>query len=317
LTARAELLADGGATAAVEEFFRSTPFMAAEGVTHTLRIAAGEAELAAPLIVREIPGGGLDATSPYGFPGFEQRATSNGRRASLDPAEIDWSESGLVSAFIRHRIGEPSPLAGTTVRNTVFLADPALDRKSRPSDRQQIRKNLKRGYEVRAVPGPEVSDEELAGFHRAYTETMRRAAAAERYFYDSAYWRGALAFADSWLFLAIGPGGSVAAGSLVARSDGLLHYYLSGTADAQLRDSPMKNLVAAICDLGEEHSLPVNLGGGLAAGDALEEFKRGFANRSEEWHTSELVCDPPAYERLAAGREAEGFFPAYRAPEAE
>jgi hypothetical protein len=227
---------------------------------------------------------------------------------------VDWSSTGLVSAFIRHRVEDRPPLAGATPRSQVLLADPALPRKSRASDRQQIRKNVKRGYEVRSVPGPEVSDADLTGFHDAYTQTMRRAGAAERYFYDAGYFRGALGFRDSWLLLALEPDGAVAAGSLLARSDGLLHYYLSGTADEQLHDSPMKNIVAAICDLGEELGLAVNLGGGLAAGDALEEFKRGFANREQEWRTSELVCDEAAYERLAGDRDAGGFFPAYRAP---
>jgi hypothetical protein len=316
LSVRAELLADAGAAAAADEFFRSSQFMEAEGVTHSLRIPA-DVDLVAPMIVREIPGGGLDATTPYGFPGIAYHRVGDRVPPStepLEPASIDWSSTGLVSAFIRHRVGSWTPLAGTTLRNRVFLADPELPRKSRPSDRQQIRRNAKGGYEVRALRGPDVSGEDLAGFHDAYTQTMRRAAAAERYFYEPAYFQGALAFPESWLLLAVEPGGAIAAGSLLVRSDGLLHYYLSGTADQQLRDSPMKNIVNAICDLGEELGLPVNLGGGLSPGDALEEFKRGFANRDEEWRTSELVCDPAAYERLTAGRHAGGFFPAYRAP---
>jgi hypothetical protein len=77
----------------------------------------------------------------------------------------------------------------------------------------------------------------------------------------------------------------------------------------------MKNVVTRLVEHAAELSLPLNLGGGIAADDALEEFKRGFANRQEPWHTSEIVCDPAAYERLATGREASGFFPAYRAPE--
>ncbi len=106
----------------------------------------------------------------------------------------------------------------------------------------------------------------------------------------------------------------MAAASVAVRSDAMLHYFLSGTADPQLRDSPMKNVVAALCELAAELGLPLNLGGGLAPGDRLEEFKRGFANREQPWHTSELVGDPAAYERLSAGRETGGFFPAYRAP---
>jgi hypothetical protein len=115
------------------------------------------------------------------------------------------------------------------------------------------------------------------------------------------------------LALATAPDGALAAASIAAVSDGYLHYYLSGSADSQLRDSPMKNVVAALAAHSSELGLPLNLGGGISRGDALEEFKRGFANREQTWHSSEIVCDPSAYERLAAGREAGGFFPAYRA----
>ena len=55
-------------------------------------------------------------------------------------------------------------------------------------------------------------------------------------------------------------------------------------------------------DLRFRLSLPLNLGGGLAPGDALEEFKRGFANRTLAWRTSEVICDPERYADLSAGR---------------
>ena len=71
----------------------------------------------------------------------------------------------------------------------------------------------------------------------------------------------------------------------------------------------MKNVVARLVEHAAELGLPLNLGGGIAAGDALEEFKRGFANRQEPWRTSEIVCDPAAYERLSAGRDAGRFLP--------
>ena len=309
MSATAQLLADAGAAVADAEFFRSGEFMAAEGVTHTLRISSGEEEMLAPLLVREIPGSdAVDATSPYGYAGVV--GPPGGR---LDPSEIDWSPTGLVSLFLRHRLGEP-PLARASARNDVQIADPALPRKSRPSDRQQIRRNSERGYEVRRIPGPEASEDDRSGFEAAYEQTMRRAGAAGRYFFGDDYFARILAFEGSSLFLTLEPGGEVAAGSIAARSDAMLHYYLSGTADRFLDDSPMKNLVAAIVDFAEPLGLPVNLGGGLEPGDPLEEFKRGFANRAEPFHTSEIVCDGAAYERLAAGRDAGGFFPAYRAP---
>jgi hypothetical protein len=310
VSATAELLEDGGAAAAGPDFFRSSEFMAAEGVTHTLRIAGRGEEMLAPLIVREIPDtDARDATSPYGYPGLD---ASPGAR--LDSGEVDWSGAGLVSVFLRHHLGSDPPLVAATPRNAVQIADPALPRKSRPSDRRQIRRNAERGYQVRRLPGPQASDADRAALEAAYEQSMRRAGAGERYFFDDQYFAQILAFDGSWLFLALEPGGEVAAASIATRSDGMLHYYLSGSGDRFLDDSPMKNLVAAIIDFAEELELPMNLGGGMQSGDALEEFKRGFANRSELFHTSEIVCDTQAFERLAARHDAGGFFPAYRAP---
>jgi hypothetical protein len=308
--ARAELIEDAGVAASAAEFFRSPQFLAAEGATHTLRIetAAGE-ELLAPLIVRPLgEGSERDATSPYGYPGF---AAPTG--AVVDPSEIDFAATGLLSAFIRHRLG-PSPLTGATPRNVVQIADPALSRKSRPSDRRQIRRNRERGYALQLVPGAETSAAQRAGFVDLYEQTMRRTEAARRYFFDPSYFDRVLAAERTWLALATDPGGELAAASIATVSDGYLHYYLSGSADARLSDSPMKNVVALLVDHAEQLGLPLNLGGGISRGDALEEFKRGFANREEQWFTSEVVCDPPAYERLSAGRDAGGYFPAYRAP---
>ncbi|HET9164124.1 MAG TPA: GNAT family N-acetyltransferase [Solirubrobacterales bacterium] len=325
--ARAELIADRGGAAESEEFFRSRPFLDAEHVTHTLRIESDAGELLAPLIVREIPGSdACDAISPYGYPGIispserrrgldriaDQSSTAVGGVA-LDPAKIDFSATGLVSIFVRHTL-DPAPLAGAAERNVVQIADPALPSKSRGSDRNRINKNRRAGYEVEIVPGPATTPEQRAGFLAAYEQTMRRTGAADRYFFGAAYFDRLLESDRAWLAIAHAPDRGLAAASLTVRSDGFLHYYLSGSADSHLRDSPMKNVVAALVQLGSELDLPLSLGGGLARGDALEEFKRGFANREQAWHVSEIVCDRAAYDRLSTGRDPGDFFPAYRAP---
>ncbi len=325
--ARAELIEDRGEAAAGEEFFRSQPFLEAEGVTHTLRISDAVGELLAPLIVREIGSGPeRDAISPYGYPGLVEGSRGGVRRSlpavapadtpptppTLDPESIDFSATGLVTIFLRHTLSEP-PLANTSTRNVVQIADPALPPKSRGSDRNQINKNLRNGYQLSLVPGPETSDAQRAGFLSAYEQTMRRTGAAERYFFGAAYFDRILESPRTWLALAQAPDGTVAAASIAGGSDGYLHYYLSGSADTQLRDSPMKNVVASLVELAAELKQPLNLGGGIARGDRLEEFKRGFANRELPWQSSELVADPATYARLSAGRDAGGFFPAYRA----
>jgi hypothetical protein len=310
-TAHAELIEDRGEAATGEEFFRSRPFLDAEGITHTLRISSVGGELVAPLIVREIDGGPeRDAISPYGYPGLVEDTPPT--PPILPPESIDFSATRLVTIFLRHTLSEP-PLRAASERNVVQIADPALPAKSRGSDRNQINKNLRRGYELNLVPGPETSAAQRAGFLAAYEQTMRRTGAAERYFFGGAYFDRILESPRTWLAIAQAPDGTIAAASIAASSDGYLHYYLSGSADSHLRDSPMKNVVASLAELAAERGEPLNLGGGITRGDRLEEFKRGFANRELPWHSSELVADPAAYARLSAGRDAGSFFPAYRA----
>jgi hypothetical protein len=305
---KARLIADGGkAASGKEDFFRSPAFLEAEGVTHSIEIE-GEGVPRFPVIVRPIEGGELiDAISPYGYPGASGQPLK-----PLETSEVDWSKTGLVSVFVRGRIGEAAPLTGGTVRNHVHVADG--DAGIRKRLREQIRRNERRGWEVQAIPGPEADDDARAAFERAYAETMARTGAAERYLYPSEYFERLLQSERSWLMVAAREGGGLA-GAIAVASDSYLHYYLGGTADEALGDSPMKNLFAAMISLGGELGLPVNLGGGLSAGDSLDSFKRGFATGEAPFRTHELICDPGAYEELAArtGPAPEGFFPAYRA----
>lgn len=307
--AAVELIADGGAAASDDEFFRSAQFLVAEGTTHTLLVEAGGARAALPLVVRAIPGSDRrDAISPYSYPGARREG------GSIDAAAVDLGASGLVSAFIRDRLDGPPTFADPTERSVVLLADPELPPKSRMSDRQQIRKNEAAGYELRRIAGPEAGDDDLEAFHSVYTETMRAVDAAERYLFDRDYFAALLGFPRSWLVTVTGPAGDVAAAALTAVSDGFLHYYLSGTADAHRRRAPSKNLIVACSEHAAELGMALNLGGGVKPGDGLEEFKRGFANRELPFRTHELICDRAAYAELSRGRRDDGYFPLYRAP---
>jgi hypothetical protein len=311
----AKLAADRGRAAETDDFFRSRPFYDAEGVTHTLRIEGAGAGIALPLLVREIPEAGLsDAVSPYGYPGAVVRGSGN---SAPDPGGIDWSETGLVSVFIRERVGQEPFLAGATRRSVVQVHDPSRPRHLRSRFGEQIRHNRRLGYRVEVLAGPETSVEERAAFHAAYTQTMRRAEASERYFFEPEYFGAVLGFERSWLLLARSPEGATAAGGIAALSDGLLHYYLGGTVDTHLGDSPFKNVVEAMVELAEELGVGLNLGGGVQPGDGLEDFKRGFANGELPFHTHEIVCDAAAYRRLSEGRAGSDFFPLYRAGAAE
>ncbi len=306
---KASLIEDGGAAASDDaNFFRSRDFLEAEAVTHTLAIE-GAAELHLPVLVREIEGTDRsDAISPYGYPGADRSPDY-----PPDPASVDWSGTGLVSVFVRDRIGDSPCFAGGTVRTHVHIAEGEGGIRKRL--REQIRRNERRGWETRLVPGREVEMGQLGAFERSYAETMARTGAAERYLYPTSYFGRLLHSERSWLVLAEREGEALA-GAIAVASDGYLHYYLGGTTDEALKDSPMKNLFSAMIAHGGKLGLPVSLGGGVTPGDSLDEFKRGFANASAPWHTHEVICDPSAYEELTAATGAappQGFFPAYRA----
>jgi hypothetical protein len=305
----AELIEDRGVAAVSDDLFRSSALLQAEGVTHTLRIDSESRTTLVPLIVRDVDGSELhDAVSPYGYPG----ATVEGDGPPPDPDGIDWGPTELVSLFLRDRLGDPT-LAGPNPRSTVYLHDPDGGRAVRSRLAEQVRAGERAGWTVSTTPGPSVGDDELAEFVTAYEQTMRRTEAAERYFFGGDYYRAALDFPRSWLLVARGPEDEAGAAAIAATSDGLLHYLLGGTSDSALEQSPFKNVVVAMLDLADELGLPLNLGGGVTPGDGLERFKRGFANSELTFHTHEIVCDRGEYDRLSAGIDAGGFFPAYRA----
>ena len=309
--ARAELIADRGAATVSADFFRSRPFLDAEGVTHSLRIESAARTTLLPLLVREIPlaNAELDAISPYAYPG----GRVEGDGAPPQPTAIDWSATGLVSVFVRERIGTPV-LGGARERSRLQIYDPSRPRRLRPRLAEQVRAAQRLGWTIERLDGPGAGSERIAEFIALYEQTMRRTGAAERYRFAPDYYPAILRYPESWLLVARSPRGESAAAAIMALSDGYLHYYLGGTGDRFLGDSPFKSVVAAMLDLADELALPLNLGGGVRPGDGLERFKRGFANAELPFFTDEIVADPAAYERLAAGVEAGGFFPAYRAP---
>jgi len=308
----AELIADRGAAAESDDFFRSRAFYDAEGVSHSLRIASDGGEMSLPLLVNAIADTGLvDAITPYGYPGA---AVVGPGDEPPDPAKLDWSGTGLVSIFVRDRLGHDPCFANATERSAVQVHDPSKERAIRSRFAEQIRRNQKLGYRVELIPGRDTSIEQRTSFHALYIETMRRTEAAERYFFDPDYFAGVLGFERSWLVLCRSPEGSSAAGAIAALSDGILHYYLGGTAEAHLRDSPFKNVAASMMDLADKLEIPLNLGGGVWHGDGLEDFKRGFANAELPFHTHEIVCDTERYAELTDGLEDSSFFPLYRMP---
>jgi GNAT acetyltransferase-like protein len=307
---KARLVDDAGdAASAPKHFFRSPGFLSAEGATHSLLIEAGGVGVRAslPVLVREIPGGEgrEDAISPYGYPGGAIAGDP------IDSGLVDWSRTGLVSAFIREAAGSPV-FADSPERSELQICDFRRASGIRRRLEEQIRATERSGYKIARIHEPDATDRDA--FRAVYTETMERTGAGDRYFFDGAYFEAVLGEESAELLLCHAPDGEPAAGAIAARSDGVLHYFLGGTADSHLEASPMKNLFSAMMEIAAVEKVPLNLGGGVTPGDGLERFKRGFANATMPFRTAELVLDEDAYARLSASAQADGFFPAYRAP---
>ncbi|RKG58074.1 GNAT family N-acetyltransferase [Corallococcus sp. AB011P] len=309
---RATLIADAGRSAVSEDYFRSAHHLRAEGATHTLLIEDGEGNAQrVPLIVRSIEGTPYqDAISPYGFPGGRLDGLSG-----VSKDAVDWTGIGLVSLFVRDRVSGPRCFAGGTERNEVFLIDSRRPIEFQAEARRQMRRNNRLGYVSSCGPVREVSHEDREGFKEVYRQTMVRDEAHARYFFSDAYFEDLFASSVAWLVTTRAPDGRIASSGVAVASDGVLHYYLGGTADAHLSRSPAKNTIfEAMVELSIRLGLPLHLGGGVRPGDGLEQFKRSFSNTSSRLHTHEVICEPSVYARLSAGHGNTGFFPAYRAP---
>ncbi len=310
---KAVLVPDEGKSALSEDYFRSEHHLRAEGVTHTLVIDGGEGRaLRLPLIVRPIEGTShRDAVSPYGFPGGRMEGLSEVPRDA-----VDWRGTELVSIFVRDRIGGPCCFAGGTVRNEVSLIDSTRPIKFRRDHGADIRRNARLGYVTTSRPARESSLEERERLKDVYRQTMARNGASTRYFFSDAWFEAAFSSPAAWLVTTRAPDGQIASAALAVHSDGYLHNYIGGTADAYLAQSPAKNDIPTLIDLSAKLGAPVHLGGGIQPGDSIAKFKQGFANAASRFYTHEIICDPASYESLSAGRAGTGYFPAYRAPRA-
>jgi serine/alanine adding enzyme len=247
----------------------------------------------------------VDVITPYGYGG----PTGPAFWSAYD----EWArEQGVITTFIRfhplyanHRgapgqVDELAPTIG-------WRLDGDLMAGMHGKHRNALRK-AQGGAEVVAADG-------LGGFVPLYEETMRRAGAAEFYFFPPAYWE-ALERTDMLARFDAVAGGELVASALCLASPPWLHYHLGATAEAgrKLGATTLVLYEAAVWarERGYER---FHLGGGVGGRrDSLHEFKRRFDPGGEcVAAIGKLVHDPAAYRALGADPdELSGFFPAYR-----
>jgi hypothetical protein len=286
-----------------------------------LSVDDGSRRLLLPLLLRD----GLDATSPYGYPGplGDSAFTSDALRAGMDHLR----SSGIVSVFVRlHPILDPEPPTGVgtlvghgdTVAIDLTATTEALWSDTRSDHRSQINRALRAGHRA-------WMDEEWRhydAFKRIYRATMERVGASDFYHFDDAYFDALRASLGASLHLAVVEiDGAIAAAGLFVETDGLVEFHLSGTEEAFLKDRPTKLMLHSVRSWAKDRGDRVlHLGGGVGgAHDSLFDFKAGFSKGRHPFHTLRLVCDPERYAELVRANDPDadptdltGFFPAYR-----
>jgi len=299
------------------------------GQPRALCVTDGERTMLLPLVIRGIPGGGFDATSPYGYPGPVGIGTEDPAflRIALVAGLHVLREAGIVSAFVRlHPLLNPLPPMGIgtlvrhgeTVSIDLTLPTEELWAQTRLNHRRDITRAVRLGYVARM-------DEDwrhLESFKHLYRATMARRSAVLFYFFEDAYFDGLRdALGESLHLCVVEKDGVIAAAGLFVEINGIVQYHLSGTGDAFRAVQPTKLMMHFVRGWARDRGNQVmHLGGGVGGdSDSLLQFKVGFSPLRHTFATLRMVIDEAEYGRLVAARDPlfdpdarSGFFPLYR-----
>ena len=273
-------------------------------------------------LVREIPGGGLDVTTPYGYGGPVAAGEQPPVKHFYELYERWCSDRGIVTTFIRfhplfanHRQAPPGIRVELLAPTIGWRLDEERDLLAgmHSKHRNVVRKAAASGATVSAVEGPV----DLAPFVELYEETMRRRDAAPFYFFPPAYWERLSRLGEHLVVFDAVLDGELLASALCLSTRPWLHYHLSATSDRARTTGASNLLLFEAARWAQARGFTrFHLGGGLGGReDSLYEFKRRFDPEGTcEAAVGKAVHDPERYAALAGDAGLDGFFPAYRQP---
>lgn len=296
------------------------------GSATALHVSADAQELLLPLIIREIPGGGRDLTSPYGYPGPLIRSSCDLSflNAALGAGVRHLADQGFVSLFVRmHPLLCPDPPTGVgtvvhhgpTVVVDLRRTDDQWWSGMRKSHRQQVVRALRDGHRGRV-------DEEFKAFgffKAAYHRTMERLGAEPSYYFSDSYFDDLRAsLGDRLKLVVLERRDRVWAAGLFVEVNGMVQTHLSADDGSYRRGGAKKLLYAFVRDWARARGDRwFHLGGGAALESSLLSFKMGFSPDRRPFNTLRVILREDAYAALAQARSADaadatGYFPAYR-----
>jgi serine/alanine adding enzyme len=250
----------------------------------------------------------VDVITPYGYGG-----PAGDDLAAFWPAYDEWArEQGVVTTFIRFH-----PLYANQRGVPFYVEELAptigwrLDGDLPAGMHGKHRNALRKAQSAAEV----VAADDLDAFVPLYEETMRRAGAADFYFFSRAYWEALERTGMLARFDAVADG-EVVASALCLASPPWLHYHLGAASEAGRKLGATTLVLYEAGMWAKERGYErFHLGGGVGGHrDSLHEFKRRFDPAGEcEAAIGKLVHDADAYRALGGDpTDLTGFFPAYR-----
>jgi len=208
---------------------------------------------------------------------------------------------------------------GETVSIDLTLSREELWKQTRHNHRRAINKAAGRGYVARI----DSTWEALEEFIDIYHETMRRVDANSYCYLSRDYLREIKQILEGQINLCIVEiEGRVASAGLFTEVCGNVEYYLGGTRDEYVADSPSKTMYHFVRGWAKDRGNRVfHLGGSPKPWDSVFDLKAGFSPIRHPVFTWRVVTDGIAYRKLvhlweschsAKADSTEGFFPAYR-----
>jgi len=269
-------------------------------------------EWGTPVLVRPIPEtSDFDAIGCYPLAALDPEANIKGGLARL-------GQAGLVSVVLvpdpLHSPALPVLEAGFPIcrpYKTHFILDRSLPRRKLSVSHAHNIRLAKRACEVVAMPLQTI----LGEWIDLYRNLVRRQGIVGLANFSDGYFETLTRLEGLTTFVALQDGEPVAA-SLWVRYGDSVYYHLTASSEKGYRTRAVFAIAATAIDHFSDCAF-VHFGGGAGTGnaaDGLAYFKRGFANREMLSYICGAVLAPARYERLAAERSSNEFFPSYRTP---
>lgn len=275
-------------------------------------VESGSSRMILPFVEREWHGS-VDIATPIGLSG----ASIEGPGSA--PLEL-WRDYARGRGWVAGYIQLADDVASDIVANgdpviegnEVFLLDiGGSDPVARASE--IVRRKLRRANRAGATLVLERS-ELASSLVRLYPSSMERLGASDGYLHDQAGLR-TLASAPDVLVVGAALAGAIESVSVFLHSGHRAEYACNGCTERG-RELAAWLIVEAIVRLREMGVTELNLGGGIAPGDGLHQFKARFNGRPRPIRSIRQVYDRDRYLQLCADQAVDpqgDWFPAYRA----